>query len=129
MSQSKHEYVEYRLLKSFRALKDARLLAENDSWNTCVNRLYYACFYVASALLLKHGISPTTHAGTIAQFSLHFIKTGIVDKESGKLYAKLMDWRQTGDYDDIFDFDEDDVVPLFEPVELFITQIEKLIKQ
>lgn len=129
MSHSKAEYIEYRLAKSFQALKDARLLTESDSWSACVNRLYYSCFYIVSALLLKHDISPTTHTGLITQFNLHFIKTGIVEKESGKLYANLMDWRQTGDYGDMFDFTKEKVEPLIEPVQQFIAQIEKLLKE
>ncbi len=129
MNDRKTDYITYRLSKSFEALKDAQLLAENDSWNGCINRLYYSCFYVVSALLLKHDINATTHTGLINQFNLHFIKTGIVEKEAGKLYANLLDWRQTGDYGDMFDFTKEKVEPLLVPVEEFINKIEALIKQ
>jgi hypothetical protein len=33
------------------------------------------------------------------------------------LFSELFDWRQKGDYDNIFDYDERSVLPLFKPVE------------
>ena len=96
MSDYNVDYIKYRLSKAKEALDDAKLLAENNSWNACINRLYYTCYYAASALLLKDGISTQTHAGLKTQFNLHYIKTGIIEKEFGKLYVKLMDWRQKG---------------------------------
>ena len=91
MSDQKADYINYRLSKAHEALRDAKLLAENNSWSTCINRLYYTCYYTASALLLKNGVSTQTHNGSINQFNLHFIKTGKIRKELGKLYANLMD--------------------------------------
>lgn len=128
MSDYKLDYIEYRLSKAHEALKDAQLLAKNNSWNACVNRLYYSCYYAVSALLLKNNIPTHTHTGLKTQFNLHFIKPGIIKKEFGKLYADLMDWRQKGDYGDMFDFNEETVVPLLIPVKQFLKEIEGLIK-
>jgi uncharacterized protein (UPF0332 family) len=116
----KSVYIEYRLAKANEALHDAGLLAENNSWNACVNRLYYSCYYAVSALLLKNGISTQTHTGLKTQFNLHFIKTGIIEKEFGKLYSDLMDWRQKGDYGDMFDFTQETVEPLLIPIKQFL---------
>jgi len=30
---------------------EAEKMAEMEHWNTCINRLYYACFYAVNALL------------------------------------------------------------------------------
>ncbi|HVS93030.1 MAG TPA: HEPN domain-containing protein [Mucilaginibacter sp.] len=128
MSSYKPDYIAYRLSKSDEALHDAIILAQNQSWNACINRLYYACYYAVSALLLKNDISTHTHAGLKTQFNQFFIKPGKIDKQFGKLYADLMDWRQKGDYGDMFDFDRKSVEPLFEPVEQFITEIKDLLK-
>jgi uncharacterized protein (UPF0332 family) len=38
-----------------------------------------------------------------------------------------MDWRHTGDYGDMFDFTKEKVEPLLEPVEAFVSEIEKLV--
>jgi uncharacterized protein (UPF0332 family) len=41
-----------------------------------------------------------SHAGLKHQFTLHFIKSGIIDKETGRLFVELFDLRQKGDYGD-----------------------------
>ena len=129
MSDYKPEYIEYRLSRASEALHDAKVLAKNDSWNACLNRLYYACYYAVSALLLKNNISTKSHTGLKSQFNLHYIKTGVIEKEFGKLYTDLMDWRQQGDYGDLFDFDKEKVEPLVKPVEEFVSKISELLKQ
>lgn len=62
-SFSRPDYVKYRLQKAEETLEVARLLVENKKWNSSVNRLYYACYYAVSALLINDGISAKTHAG------------------------------------------------------------------
>lgn len=42
----------------------------------------------------------------------------------GKLYSQLYDWRQKGNYDNIFDYDQESIEPLFEPVKEMIELIE-----
>ena len=51
------ELVRYRLARATESLAEAKLLLTNDHVRTAVNRLYYACFYAASALLLTEGHS------------------------------------------------------------------------
>ena len=50
------------------------------------------------------------------------------DKKYGTLLAELYDWRQKGDYDNIFDYDSESVKPLFDSVLEMINQIDKEIK-
>ena len=50
MSAYQKDYIAYRLAKARESFDDAQLLAENESWNASVNRLYYACYYAVSAL-------------------------------------------------------------------------------
>ncbi len=49
------DYIAYRIARSDSTFKDALIMAENKSWNSCVNRLYYSCFYFVSALLIQKG--------------------------------------------------------------------------
>jgi uncharacterized protein (UPF0332 family) len=128
MNSYKKDYIAYRIARAGHALTDARLLADNGSWNSTVNRLYYACYYMVSALLLQNNINARTHTGCKTQFGLHFVKTGKVPLEQGRLYADLMDWRQKGDYGDMFDFDMETVQPLFVPVENLLNTIKALIE-
>jgi len=96
-------------------------------WRIAANRLYYACYYAVSALLIKNNFTAHTHAGVINQFGLHFVTKGFISKEQGKFFKQLFNLRQSGDYDDWFDIDEEDVKPLVEPAERFIAEIENLI--
>jgi uncharacterized protein len=123
----KNDYIKYRLDRSLETLNDAKVLIKSKSWNSCINRLYYASYYAVSALLLRQNLKTKTHRTVKSQFSLHFIKTGIVSKEFGQLFSDLADWRNKGDYGDLFNFDEQTVAPLIGPVEDFIRVIGKLI--
>ena len=125
--QYKYDYINYRIVKAFETLEDAKLLAENKRWNSSVNRLYYSCFYAVVSILIKNKIEPKTHDGVRTQFGLHFVKTGIIDKKYGKLYTKLFDYRLKGDYGDFFNYDKELVEPLFEQVEEFLGKIKELV--
>ena len=123
----KQDYINYRLQKAYETLQAAKILANNKLWNSVVNRLYYSCFYAINALLVKSQIISKTHSNVKSQFSLHYIKPGLIDKKYGKLYSDLFDWRQKGDYNDFFDLEEEAVINLIEPVEELIGIIEGLI--
>ena len=75
-----------------------------------------------------NNINANSHAGLKHQFTLHFIKTEIVDKELGRAFVQLFDWRQKGDYGDFYEFDKDKTLPLFSPVESLLEKVESLIK-
>ena len=42
------------------AYEDAIILANHNRWNACVNRLYYACFYMVSALAIQNEFESLT---------------------------------------------------------------------
>jgi len=127
MSEYKNDYIKYRVKKCEEAMSDALLLVEDGRWNAAINRLYYACFYLISALLLKNNIEAKTHTGVKHQFNLHFVKKGIVATEHGRLFSDLFDSRQKGDYGDLYDFDEEAVKSLIVPLQQFISEIKNLI--
>jgi uncharacterized protein (UPF0332 family) len=126
--EERKEYVNYKIESALKTLDAAKVLAENGFWNSAVNRLYYATYYAVNALLVLNGIQSKTHSNTKSQFSLHFIKTGKFDNKYGRLLSRLYDWRQKGDYENIFDYDKDSVQPLFAPVTEMIRLIENEIK-
>jgi len=129
MSKSlKNDYINYRINLAKETLEAAKLLAENKHWNSVMNRLYYVCFYSISALLFKNGINASSHSGLKHQFTQHFIKTGIIEKELGKTFVKIFDLRQKGDYGDFFDLSKDTTMQFFKPVEILLLQIEELLK-
>lgn len=124
-SEDREEYVKYRMESAIKTYDASLVLAQNEFWNSAVNRLYYAAFYAINALLVSNGIQTKSHTATKTQFSKHFIKTGIINKKYGLLFSQLFDWRQKGDYDNIFEYDKELVDPLFEPTLELIKTIEK----
>lgn len=118
--------VESRLEKASRAYEQACGIVGLGYWETIANRLYYAAYDAVSALLIAHGEQPQTHSGVIHLFGMHFVKTGVVDAETGKLYHRLFTMRQTGDYDDTYGLSEEDVRPYIEPTGQLIDKIGAL---
>ncbi|OFY74085.1 MAG: hypothetical protein A2V46_12725 [Bacteroidetes bacterium RBG_19FT_COMBO_42_7] len=123
------DYLRYRFERAWKTFEDAKSLANLKSWNSSMNRLYYACFYAVLALFSKHKINSHTHSGAKTQLSKHFIKTGKLEMELGMLYGDLFDLRQKGDYGDFLDFEEKHIMPLIPKVEEFLIQIETLTKE
>lgn len=124
----KHAYINYRIEKAYETYDVAVLLVENAKWNSAINRLYYSCFYMVSALLTKSNLESKSHSGIKSQFFLHFVKSGLVSSEFGKMYSDLFDWRQKGDYGDFFDFEEQQVKHLLIPVKDFLKILKDLIQ-
>lgn len=123
---NREDYIRYRWHRAEESFDDALILKEKGKWNTVVNRLYYACFYAVIALLLKNGIETKSHEGARTQFGLYFIKNGLIDKEYGKLFTKLYDLRQKGNYGDLFDHSSKLVEPLIEQVDAYIKEIKSI---
>lgn len=115
--------VSFRVQKGKDTLEEAKGIATLDYWNAVANRLYYACYYVTSALLIKNKYASQTHRGVIHLLGLHFIKEGLVTKNAGKFYSKLYELRQTGDYDDLFSLTEEDVKPMIALAESYIDEL------
>lgn len=122
---NRSDYINYRLQRAEESYSDALILAEKERWNAVINRLYYACFYAVIALLLKNDIETQTHDGSRTQFGLKYIKSGLIEKRFGKIYSKLFDMRQKGDYGDLYDYDEDTVSPLIVSTREFIDELKK----
>lgn len=120
MNDNKKDLIRYRIARANETLEDARILANQNRWNSAINRLYYAVM----AILLHDNFYPSTHTGAKSNFNQYFINTNIIDKEFGRIYSQLFTWRQKGDYDDLFDFDENKVVPYFIPVKKLILTVE-----
>ena len=120
MTEWSRDLVQYRMARADDTLEDARILAKAGRWNACVNRLYYACFYAVSALLVCNDLSSSKHAGVRSLFNRQYVKTGKIPKDLARIYNDLFERRQEGDYIDFVSFQEPQVLP-------WITKAEKLI--
>ena len=120
-------FVRYRIEKADETYLAAKILYDAAQWNSVVNRLYYACFYAATAILLHRHITAKSHAGVIGQFSEHVVRTGEISIDDFRVYSKLLNWRTKGDYSDLYDFSREDVDSVMKPTLNFINEVKKLI--
>ena len=121
------DYIKYRIKKAKNTLEEVQTHIDNRFYNTAINRMYYACFYAISALLLKHNIEVSSHAGVRQQFGQHFVKTGIIERDLAKYYTELFEKRNKGDYNDFYDCDEETVSKLYPFSKTLIEKIEILL--
>lgn len=126
MSNDSSDVSQLRTL-SQNALAAARDNIDRGHWRTGYNRLYYACFYAAKALLVQHGHTPKTHSGVKSLFNNHFIRTGILDEEFSSFYGKLMETRLDSDYDVSFEPDPDQLRAWLPKAEQFIEAVVALL--
>lgn len=127
--QSRLGLMHYRMERADETMEEVGILAERGHYNAAVNRLYYACFYAVQALLLKHHIAATTHAGVKSMLGLHFITKGIISIEHGKTFNTLFEKRHSSDYEAFAYCDKalvDDLTPL---AEAFIHRIKELLEE
>ena len=128
MTQEKKVLIRYRLERAHEALQEARILLAEGYANTFVNRVYYACFYAVTALLLTKDLSSARHVGVRALFHQNFVKPGAIAIDLGQLYDTLFRSRQKGDYADLVHFKSEEVGLWLEQAESSVKTIESRIQ-
>lgn len=121
-------FVRYRLEKAEEAYTAAKILYYAAQWNAAINRLYYACFYAASAVLLDRHIGAKSHAGVLGMFSERIVRTGEITLDDFRVYSKLLGWRTKGDYSDMFDYTKEDLDMVMQPTRDFLDKVIPLVK-
>ena len=79
----------FRFSRAEETLAEVPFLQQQGYYNTAINRLYYACYYAAVALLITEGIAPNTHAGVKQMLGMHFVASGRLSREVGRYYSLL----------------------------------------
>lgn len=127
--QEREAIIKYRIERSRDTIKEVKDIGKLGYWNLAASRLYYAAYYASIALLISEGIEATTYKGTLRMIGLSFVKNEILCKEDAQLLGRLYSMRQTGDYDDLFDWTEADVAPLIPQVEDYIRRVTLFIEK
>ena len=125
--EEREAIIKIRLQQAKNTYAEVNILINNELWNTAVNRLYYACYYAAVALMIRYGYQAHTHSGLIGLLGLHFVKTGIISDETAVVLRLLFELRQKSDYDVWIDIKPQMVLPLLDPAKNFIEWIENII--
>ena len=110
--------------KAQKLLVDAEQIAALQIWDTVANRLYYAAFHAASALMIHDGHPVNSHRGMVAMLGMHYVKAGILSVDEGRLYSQLQTMRDKGDYNVGFNATANDVQPFIELTKNFVAKIQ-----
>ena len=124
---SRRDLIEYRLQRSNETLEEADYNAKGGYYNSTVNRLYYACYYSAAALMLCYGLEASTHAGIKSMLGMNFIKAGVIEAKYGRIYQQLFENRQSGDYEDFVYCDQELYDALRPQAQEFVVKVTNLI--
>ena len=127
--ENRNALAAYRYRRSQETLAEVPSLKQLGYYNTAVNRLYYACYYAAVALLIRHGINPGTHAGVKQMIGMHFVATGRMSRETGRSFSLLFERRHSSDYDDFAYSTEEEVNELLPKAKAFIEAVGLLLKE
>lgn len=125
--QSREALIQYRLDRADETLKEVEILAKEAHYNAAANRLYYACYYAVSTLLVANGLNTQSHAGAKTLLGLHFVSKGLLSNEYGKTFSRLFEIRHSGDYDDFVYCDKEMIDEYTPKVVDFIRAIKTLL--
>ena len=123
------DIVKYRIEKAEITFSHIQINIEAGYWEIVANRLYYAAYYMVSALLIKNKFEAKSHDGIIRLFAQYFVATSKVEKADGALYSRLFSLRLKGDYNDNYNLSEEEVLPRVKETARFIERIKDLILQ
>jgi len=120
-------YTQYRMDRAEKTLAEARTLFETAQMFGAVNRIYYAMFYAVSALACAHGFTTASHSQLRGYFNREFVKTGLIPAQHGRAYGIAFDSRKKGDYDDLVEFEKEQVHEMLSEATEFLRVIKHLI--
>jgi len=124
----KEKFVKYWIEKSIESINAAEDELKAGRLSFSVNRIYYACFYIVSALLLQKGLKFKKHSGVKASLHKNLVKQGLISAEEGRFYNKLFEARQRGDYIEFVSFEKEQVEKWLRQASQFVEMIKLLIK-
>jgi Uncharacterized conserved protein related to C-terminal domain of eukaryotic chaperone, SACSIN len=76
------------------ALSDAAVLRDDGTDKAVVNRLYYACFHAAQAVLYVREFEPESHRGVISLFGQEIVLEGDASGADGRFLNELRDYHE-----------------------------------
>ena len=116
------------LTRAKKALLAAKTLLENQLYEDCVSRAYYAVLHAAKAALTTVGVEPESHHAVRRLFGLHLVKTGTVEKDFAKILTAEQEDREISDYDIHIEIEQDTALKRVADAEKFIERIEKYLQ-
>jgi len=126
--EERKQLVQAKVADAFQMIEVAKVNYQYEFYNSAINRLYYACFHIASAALVSVGIDEVKrHEGVRNLFSLHFIKSGKISIEWSHFYSYMFSCRSEADYDNFVNYSKEEIEELLPQVETFVNEVNSLI--
>jgi len=91
------------------------------------SRAYYAVFHAACALLLSKGLEPSTHRGVVSLIGEHFVKTGALSADLGRMVSRMQRDREDADYQVGSVFTDEQADEAVRSAERFIEAVRQMI--
>ena len=129
MTKGQEDLIRYKIGRARESLAEAKVMLQTNHPHGAANRIYYACFYAVTALLLTRNLSSSKHIGVIALFNQHFVKPALISVDMGKFYSRMFDNRLESDYADWVEVEGQDMQAEFARAEEFVAQIAALINK
>lgn len=121
--------IRYRLEQADQAVSDSELLIGGQRYQAAANRLYYACFYAATAALLIQRLQYSKHSAVITFFDKSLIKTGILPKEYSRTLHFAFNERQEDDYKPFKESDPDTIKKLYSKVQQMVSGVRQYVEE
>ncbi len=96
---NREENARGELARADECLQEARSLATAGLPYGATSRAYYAVFHAARALLFSLGLEVKSHRAALSLLGEHFVKTGRISPDLGRLASHLQRDREDADYD------------------------------
>jgi len=123
-----NELSQKELNRAKKALLAAKTLLQNQLYEDCVSRAYYAVLHAAKAALVEIGVEPESHRAVRKMFGLHLVKTGKIEKDFASILTAQQEDREIGDYDIHIEIEQDTAEKRVLDAEDFILRIEKFLQ-
>jgi len=125
--EERQALIKYRLEQAKNTIGDVALLIQFNKNRSAINRIYYGMFYCLLALGLKYEFETSKHQQLIGWFNKNFIHTKKIEIRYGQMIRDAFRDRQKSDYETFVEFSNEQVVEMFEDMQLFIAEIERMV--
>ncbi len=125
--EARRDAVRRLMEKADQALASAQQVLNAGDVGLATNRVYYACFYAASAVLLERRLQFVKHTGVRAALHKNLVKRGELSPEMGRFFDTAFSERQEADYNAMASFDSQIVAQRITQAARFVESMKSLL--
>lgn len=128
MDEDTRAVIRVRLAKAQEDTETARELIELGRYRISATRSYYAIFTITTAVLLTKGLVRDKHAGVQSALGEHFVQTGQIEREFGRIFSVARKAREESDYADQVTFTREYAEKHLADADRFVARMERYLK-